>query len=82
MGVPLCLGREKERHLLSNYMEENTYVPDMFEPREKGISEWQTFNAVRRDSGAYTVSTFRTPPTSTPRVIRYGDSQLLILKKT
>lgn len=62
-------------------MKENNYRPDMFEPREKGVSEWQTFNAVRRDSGAYTVSTFRTPAASTPRVIRYGDSQLLILKK-
>lgn len=57
-------------------------MPDMFgEPREKGQSEWQTFNAVHRDTGAYTVSTFRTPAPSTPKVIRFGDSRLLILKR-
>lgn len=57
---------------------------DMFsEPQEKGVSEWQTFNAVRRDSGAYTVSTFRTPAPSTPTVVRFGtnNSRFLILKR-
>jgi hypothetical protein len=64
-------------------MTPNSHIPDMFgEPREKGVSEWQTFNAVRRDSGAYTVSAFRTPkPTSAPSIVRYGASRLLILKK-
>lgn len=60
----------------------NNFLPDMFsEPREKGQSEWQTFNAVRRDSGAYTVSTFRTPAPSTPKIVRFGASRLLILKR-
>jgi hypothetical protein len=62
----------------------NQFIPDMFgEPREKGQSEWQTFNAVRRDSGAYTVSSFRTPSPSTPKVVRFGrdSSRFLILKR-
>lgn len=59
-------------------------MPDMFgEPREKGQSEWQTFNAVQRDTGAYTVSTFRTPAPSTPKVVRFGvnNTRFLILKR-
>lgn len=59
-------------------------MPDMFgEPREKGQSEWQTFNAVQRDTGAYTVSTFRTPAPSTPKVVRFGanNARFLILKR-
>lgn len=53
------------------------------EPREKGQSEWQTFNAVQRDTGAYTVSTFRTPAPSTPKVVRFGtnNARFLILKR-
>jgi len=59
-------------------------MPDMFgEPREKGQSEWQTFNAVQRDTGAYTVSTFRTPAPSTPKIVRFGtnNARFLILKR-
>jgi len=55
---------------------------DMFNtPREKGHGEWQTFNAVRRETGAYTVSTFQSPASTTPRIIRYGGSKLLILRR-
>lgn len=60
----------------------NTRTFDFFDnPREKGQAEWKTFNPVQRDTGAYTVSTFRTPAPSAPRVIRFGPSRLLILKK-
>ncbi|OGG58517.1 hypothetical protein A2765_02195 [Candidatus Kaiserbacteria bacterium RIFCSPHIGHO2_01_FULL_56_24] len=63
-------------------MKPDSRVPDMFgKPREKGVSEWQTFNAVRRDSGAYIISAFHMPrPTSAPSIVRYG-LRLLILKK-
>lgn len=84
MGISYTSRIEKDISITSSltyFMKDNRYIPDMFDPREKGASEWRTFNAVRRDSGAYTVSTFRTPSPSTPRIIRYGDSQLLILKK-
>mgnify|MGYP003394183222 CR=1 FL=1 len=79
----LCLRRGNKHLLLTRLMTSHTYIPDMFEPREKGVSEWQTFNAVRRESGAYTVASFRAPVSSptTPRIVRYGNSQLLILKK-
>jgi hypothetical protein len=54
---------------------------DMFSaPREKGQSEWQTFNAVHRDTGAYTVSAF--PALTKPKnIVRYNNSRLLILKR-
>lgn len=62
----------------------NHVMPGIFaEPREKGHAEWQTFNSIHRDSGAYTISAFQ-PRTPVPsQIIRYGEghSRLLILKR-
>lgn len=58
----------------------HNFLPVFGEPQEKGVSEWQTFNAVRRDTGAYTVSAFPTPA-KPKNIVRYKDSPLLILKR-
>ncbi len=46
---------------------------------EKGSSEWKVFNAVRGDIvDAYKVSM---PKLATPKIVRFGEGRLLILKQ-